>query len=370
MRSPEGIGTFLFMDKEKLMKKAVELAEKGTGRVSPNPLVGAVIYKKGRLISQGYHHYFGGIHAEIDAIKKSKVSLKGSVMILNLEPCVHHGKTPPCAPEIVRAGIKKVIVGMKDPNPLVSGKGIRYLRAHNVEVVLGVCRRECRSLNRGFVSAFERKRPWVMLKEGVSLDGKIATRTGNSKWITNKKARAFGHGLRYASDMVLVGGRTQRHDKPSLLPYLLNKKRHPLGRPAKCIITHTGRIAACSEPVDNSRPFFIATDSKNRINLPAAMREAPEILRFKNLENLLQVILKKNYHTVLIEGGGELAGSFFDEDLIDEVFFIFAPVVLGGKDAVGAVSGRGKDLVKQAVVFKRWEILRADDNFIFHGLRV
>jgi len=357
------------MDKEKLMKKAIALAEKGTGRVSPNPLVGAVIYKNGRMVSRGYHHYFGGIHAEIDAIKKSKVSLKGSVMVLNLEPCVHYGKTPPCAPEIVRAGIKKVIIGMKDPNPLVSGKGVRYLRSHKVEVEVGVCREECRELNRGFVSAFERKRPWVMLKEGISLDGKIATRTGDSKWITNKKARVFGHILRYASDMVLAGGRTQRHDRPTLMPYLLNKKRHPLGRPAKCIITHTGRIAACSKPVDNSQPVFIATDSKSRIKLPAAMGVKPEIIRFKNLKYLLQKILKRDYHTILIEGGGILAGSFFDAGLIDEVFFIFAPFVLGGKNAVSAVSGMGKALVKQAVVFKRWEILGADDNFIFHGLR-
>jgi len=357
------------MDKEKLMRRAIGLAAKGTGRVSPNPMVGAVICKGNRIISQGYHHYFGSIHAEIDAMKKSKVALKGSTMVLNLEPCCHHGKTPPCAPGIVKAGIKKVIIGMKDPNPLVSGKGIRYLKTHRVEVEVGVCGKECRSLNRGFVSAFERKRPWVVLKEGVSLDGKIATRTGDSKWITNKEGRAFGHGLRYASDMVMVGGKTQRYDNPSLLPYLLDKKQHPLGRPAKCIITHTGKIAGCSKPVDKSAPFFIATDSKNRLNLPVVMREKAMIIRFKHLKNLLQEIAEKTYHTVLIEGGGELAGSFFDEDIIDEVFFIFAPVVLGGKNAVSAVSGRGKDLVKKAVTFKRWEILQAGDNFIFHGLK-
>jgi len=351
------------------MVRALLLAEKGRGRVSPNPMVGAVIYNNGGIISEGYHEYFGGSHAEINAIKRAKKSVKGARMVLNLEPCVHQGKTPPCVPEIVKAGIKEVTIGMKDPNPLVKGRGIKYLTSRGIKVKTGVLGKECRFLNRAFVSSFERKRPWVVLKEGLSLDGKIASKTGNSKWITNEKSRIFAHLLRYGSDVVMAGAQTLRIDKPSLKPYLLNKKPHPLGFPARCVLTHSGRIGGCAQSVDNSEALIIATDNKNAAKKYLSTTGKASVICFKSINNLLEQLCIKGYNSVLLEGGGKLAGSFFDADLIDEVYFIFAPVVIGGERAVSAVAGEGCRFVKEAVSFKKWEVLDADGNFIFHGLR-
>lgn len=366
--APKVIGAF-FMDKEKLMKRVLALASRGAGRVSPNPMVGAVIFKGSKIISEGYHHYFGGAHAEADALKRAGKKAAGASMAVNLEPCAHSGKTPPCVESIVKSGIKEVIAGMRDPNPLVSGKGLTYLRRQGVKVKTGVLKDDCAFLNRAFISVHTRKRPWIVLKEGLSLDGRIASYTGNSKWITNPRARRFAHRLRYESDMIMAGAGTFRKDRPSLLPYLIKAKRHPLGYPSRCIVTGSALLKTCGQLVDSKSPFFIAHMA---IKSPAEAENSKsgyERIYSKNLNNLLELFAEKGYNQILIEGGGGLAGSLFDAGLIDEIYFIYAPIIIGGKDAVAAVAGKGRRLVKNAFEFSEKRIFTLDDNFVFHGIR-
>jgi len=357
------------MDKDKVMKRAIALAARGAGRVSPNPMVGAVIFKGSKIISEGYHHYFGGSHAEIDALGKAGKKAAGAGMAVNLEPCSHFGKTPPCVESIVKAGIKEVLVGMRDPNPLVSGKGLAYLRRNGVKVQSGILKNDCAFLNRAFVSVHVRKRPWIVLKEGLSLDGRIASHTGNSKWITNPKARLFAHKLRYESDMVMAGAATFRKDRPSLLPYLIKAERHPLGYPARCVVTKSGLLKTCGKLVDSQSHMFVAyMAGKSSVDAEKSKSGCTKIY-FKNLNKLVEVFSQKGYNQILIEGGGGLAGSLFDEGLIDEIYFIYAPIVIGGTEAVAAVAGKGKALVKNAFEFSENRIFALDNNFVFHGIR-
>jgi len=367
-QAPKVTGAF-FMDKEKIMERALALARRGAGRVSPNPMVGAVIFKGATIISEGCHHYFGGDHAELDALKKAGKRAEGASMAVNLEPCSHSGKTPPCVESIVRYGIKEVLAGGRDPNPLVAGKGFAYLRCHGVRVQSGIMKEACAFLNRAFISVHSRKRPWVVLKEGLSLDGRIASYTGNSKWITNPKARLFAHRLRYESDMVMAGAGTFRKDRPSLLPYLIKAARHPLGYPARCVVSKSGLFKTCGKLVDSESPFFIAHIAVKRPASAENSKSGHERIYSKNLNNLLEFFAEKGYNQILIECGGGLAGSLFDAGLVDEIYFIYAPIVIGGKNAVAAVAGRGQELVKNAVVFSENRIFALDDNFVFHGIR-
>ncbi|MFH2084748.1 MAG: bifunctional diaminohydroxyphosphoribosylaminopyrimidine deaminase/5-amino-6-(5-phosphoribosylamino)uracil reductase RibD, partial [Candidatus Omnitrophota bacterium] len=367
-KAPKVIGAF-FMDKDKIMKRALALAARAAGRVSPNPMVGAVIFKGSKIISEGYHHYFGGDHAEIDALKKAGKKAGGASMAVNLEPCSHSGKTPPCVESIAGYGIKEVFAGMRDPNPLVAGKGFAYLRRHGIKVKSGIAKDDCAFLNRAFVSVHSRKRPWIVLKEGLSLDGRIASYTGNSKWITNPKARLFAHRLRYESDMVMAGAGTFRKDSPSLLPYLIRAKRHPLGFPARCVVTKSGLFKTCGKLVDSESPFFIAHMAVKSPAKAESSKSGYERIYSKNLNNLVELFAEKGYNQILIEGGGGLAGSLFDAGLIDEIYFIYAPIVIGGKNAVAAVAGKGQGLVKNAIEFSENRIFALDDNFVFHGIR-
>ncbi len=367
-KAPKVIGAF-FMDKDKIMKRALALAARAAGRVSPNPMVGAVIFKGSKIISEGYHHYFGADHAEIDALKKAGKKADGASMAVNLEPCSHSGKTPPCVESIAGYGIKEVFAGMRDPNPLVAGKGFAYLRRHGIKVKSGIAKDDCAFLNRAFISVHSRKRPWIVLKEGLSLDGRIASYTGNSKWITNPKARLFAHRLRYESDMVMAGAGTFRKDGPSLLPYLIKAKRHPLGYPARCVVTKSGLLNTCGKLVDRKSQLFIAYMTGKSSAESENSKSGCIKIYSENLDTLVQLFSKKGYNQILIEGGGSLAGSLFDAGLIDEVYFIYAPIVIGGKNAVAAVAGRGQALVKNAFAFTENRIMRLDDNFVFHGIR-
>ncbi len=198
------------------MRRALDLARKAEGQTSPNPMVGAVIVKSRKVIAEGYHKKAGLPHAEMVALRKAGSKAKGATLYVSLEPCCHHGKTPPCTEAIIAAGIKTVVVGVRDPNPLVSGKGIRYLKKNGIEVVVGFLKRDCGQLNESFVKYIRTKRPWVILKSALSLDGKIATRTGESQWITGSKAREYSHQLRNKVDAILVGAGTVCADDPRL----------------------------------------------------------------------------------------------------------------------------------------------------------
>ena len=244
---------------EIFMTRALKLAVRGRGCVSPNPLVGCVIVKDNKIIAEGWHKKFGEAHAEINALNyahDNNIDVTGATMYVSLEPCSHQGKTPPCAFKIVQEGIKKVVIAMQDINPLVNGNGIKILRDAGIEIVTGVCEREARYLNRGFISAFVRKRPYVTLKAAMSLDGKLALKNGDSKWITGLEARTEAHKIRSENDGVLVGVNTILYDDPAL----------------------TVRL------VDGVSPKRIVLDA--RLNIPSNSRVLPCIILTSENENL------------------------------------------------------------------------------------
>ncbi|MDD5492289.1 MAG: bifunctional diaminohydroxyphosphoribosylaminopyrimidine deaminase/5-amino-6-(5-phosphoribosylamino)uracil reductase RibD, partial [bacterium] len=223
---------------EKYMKLALQLAEKGKGKVFPNPMVGAVLVKNGKIISQGYHRYFGGAHAEVEAINNATQPVAGADLYVALEPCAHYGKTPPCTEAIIKAGIKNVYIAMLDPNPLVAGKGIKKLRQHHIPVIAGITTEKAALLNREYIHYIKHKRPYVIMKWAMSLDGKIATRTGDSKWISNEQARKYAHSLRANVEAIIIGINTVLKDDPSLTVRGITGAKNPV----RIILDHHLRI--------------------------------------------------------------------------------------------------------------------------------
>ncbi|RLD18238.1 MAG: bifunctional diaminohydroxyphosphoribosylaminopyrimidine deaminase/5-amino-6-(5-phosphoribosylamino)uracil reductase RibD [Caldiserica bacterium] len=357
------------MNKERLMRKVFELAEKGRGRVSPNPVVGAIVYKNGKIISEGYHKKFGGFHAERDAILKAGKKTKGSKLFVNLEPCCHFGKTPPCVDLIISSGIKEVYISMKDPNPVVNGKGIRKLKRNGIKVEVGILEKEARFLNRGYVFYHEKKRPWIILKGGSTLDGKIASSKGESRWITDEFSREISHILRYNSDAVCVGINTLLKDNPSLTPYKVRKEIHPLSRPVRVVFDTDLRIPENAKIFDEAGiyPVIIYTAKKKEIK-----KDGVEVMKVRKknhiiLKDVIHDFYKRGFQYVLVEGGGEVFFSFYKEGFVDEVYYFYSPKIIGGREAPTLCDGEGFSL-KNALVIKEWEIERLKSDFLFHGI--
>ncbi|MFC2131202.1 bifunctional diaminohydroxyphosphoribosylaminopyrimidine deaminase/5-amino-6-(5-phosphoribosylamino)uracil reductase RibD [Bacteroidota bacterium] len=325
------------MTEQEAMSRAIELAMKGSGFVSPNPRVGAVILKNDKIISEGWHKKFGGHHAEVEAVRNAKdVDLNDATMVVNLEPCSHTGKTPPCVDLIIEKKFKKVVIGMKDPNPLVKGKGINKLRKAGIEVVSGVLEEEAKWINRFFTKHITSGLPYVVLKTAQSLDGKIATHTGESQWITCKESRKFTHKLRAELDAVLVGRKTVEADNPQLNVREV-KGRNPikvildtyLSLPASMTIFQSVKeaktIVCCSDKAANSQKakilknagiilISVDIDNQNRIDLRDCL---------KKLSVQYQIA------SVLVEGGAEIHSSFIKHNLADEIHFFIAPKIIG-----------------------------------------
>ena len=295
------------------MRRALELATKGRGATSPNPMVGAVIVKNGKIIGEGYHKKAGAAHAEINALRQAGHKAKGATLYVTLEPCCTFGKTPPCSDAIIGAGIKKVIVAAKDPNPLNNGKGISILKGRGIMVKTGVLGQEARHLNEIFEKYITTKMPFVILKMAESLDGKIATKTGNSKWISCEKSRRLVHSLRKQVDAVMVGANTNHIDKPRL------------------------------------------KEAKVKIKISRHM---------VNLRKFLKGLAKKQVTSVLCEGGGELAASLLKDGLADKVMFFIAPKIIGGRRAKTAVEGDGIDKIQQAKKLKDMAVRKIDKDIL------
>lgn len=314
---------------EKIMKRCLSLARKG--QVLPNPMVGCIIIRNSEIIGKGYHRKFGGPHAEVNAIndaKKKGHSLKGSTLYVNLEPCSHHGKTPPCADLIIREGIKEVVVGMKDPNPLVAGKGILKLKKHGIKVIEGVLREECRELNKVFTTVISKKRPYIILKSAQSIDGKIALNNFNSKWITNIKSRTLSHELRSYCDGILIGRKTAETDDPELTARL---NRHPKN-PIRLVIDKDLKLERKLKIFsDKAARTIILHDAEKRPDFVPGI----EYLGIKegrkglNLKDMCGKLVKKGIHSILIEGGSKTLSGFFEEDIFDEMYVMIAPKVFG-----------------------------------------
>ncbi|MGN0181820.1 MAG: bifunctional diaminohydroxyphosphoribosylaminopyrimidine deaminase/5-amino-6-(5-phosphoribosylamino)uracil reductase RibD [Candidatus Ornithomonoglobus sp.] len=342
---------------EKFMKRAIELARQGVGFVNPNPLVGAVIVKDGRIIGEGYHERYGGLHAERNAIKNLTESAEGADIYVTLEPCCHHGKQPPCTEAVAAAGIKNVYVGSYDPNPLVSGKGFKYLRERGINVVENVLREECDALNDIFFHYITTKRPYVIMKAAMSIDGRTASYTGDSKWISNELSRENVHRTRRRCAAIMCGINTVLADDP-----MLNCRTENPSDPVRVICDSHLRIPLTSRIMRTAReiPIIIATISRDEERIKALTAAGARVIitdgERVDLTQLMAELGKLNIDSVLAEGGAELHASLLEAGLVDELNIYIAPKIIGGRDAKPVVGGRGVELVRDAYMFGRPEV--------------
>ena len=340
------------MNDESYIKLTLELAKKGIGSVSPNPLVGAVIIKNDRIIGAGYHEKFGSNHAEINAILNAKESIEDSTLVVNLEPCSHHGKTPPCADRIIESKIKKVVIGSVDPNPLVAGNGIKKLKEAGIEVVQNVLNNECIELNKFFFKFISKELPYVTLKIAQTIDSKIADKKYNSKWITSAESRTFVHNLRTEYDAVLIGSNTVKEDNPSLTV------RHVEGRNPKRIILDTNLSLSTKYQIFNSTNIgevilLTSKESKNKVKkLKKFAQLGVKVIFCKTnndgkilLKSALKKIAKENIISVMVEGGSKVFSSFIAEKLFDELIVFVGPKLIG--EGICSISDIGIKSIKR-----------------------
>ncbi len=321
---------------EKYLQECFKLAQKGAGYVSPNPLVGCIIVKNGKIIGSGYHKQYGKAHAEVNALEEAKNSVEGATLYVNLEPCIHFGKTPPCTDLIISKGIKKVVVGMRDPNPLVNGNGIRKLKAAGIEVVEGILESDAKKLNEFFNKHITQKLPFVTLKMAQTLDGKIADYQGNSRWISNYQTRKKVHELRAMYDAILVGANTVRKDDPELNVRLV-KGRNPI----RVVIDGKLSVSKKSKIIltANEIPTLIFTSEKgyleNQKKASFLNKMGVKIFVIKSkstiisIRTVLKILAKNNVASILVEGGSVLFAQFLKNRLADKIIYTIAPKILG-----------------------------------------
>jgi diaminohydroxyphosphoribosylaminopyrimidine deaminase/5-amino-6-(5-phosphoribosylamino)uracil reductase len=331
---------------EEYMRIALELAEKARGQTSPNPLVGCVIVSPdGKIVGRGYHHKAGQPHAEINAMADAGAKTKNATAYVTLEPCSHYGRTGPCCEALIKAGIKKVVAAAGDPNPRVSGRGFARLREAGVEVVTGVLEKEARRQNEVFMHWMETGLPFVAMKYAMTLDGKIATASGDSKWITNDQSRTYAHCLRSIYDAVVVGRRTVLADDPSLTVRLV-EGRNPL----RIILDSQASLPPDRKVFcDGQADTLLVVSEQVAPEKTAPFQELPRVTVLRvpeknhhiELRELLKRLSEKQITSLLVEGGSEIHGAFFDEKLVQRVYAFIAPVLLGGKGNLTAVGGTG-----------------------------
>lgn len=344
--------------------QALKLAARAVGRTFPNPLVGAVIVKNGKIMGQGFHHKAGLPHAEIAALRDCRQSPKGATLYVNLEPCCHFGRTPPCVDAIIDAGIGRVVFCTLDPNPQVRGRGLKMLKRRGVKTAYGILANEAKKLNEQFFAFHLKKRPFIAIKFAASLDGKIAARNFDSKWITNEAARKFARALRGQYQAVLVGARTALLDNPGLRSG--DKSREPL----RIILDSKLKLSLSAKIFYNNSALLVTTAKADRRKLDALKRKGIQILIMKKIAvpRLLSQLRQMNIISVLVEGGGEVLGSFVDTKLVDKVYAFHAPLIIGGKNAVSAVAGKGAPTIQNALKLKDMVIKKFGDNTLTTGL--
>lgn len=337
------------------MQRALRLAERGQGCVEPNPMVGCVIVRDGQAIAEGFHQRFGGPHAEREALANvpAGVSLAGATWYVTLEPCCHTGKTPPCSEAVLAARPARVVVAMRDPFPQVDGGGLQQLRDAGIDVQVGVCQRQAVELNAPYLKRIRSGRPWVIAKWAMTLDGRIATATGNSQWISCEASRGEVHRLRGRCDAVIVGGGTSTADNPTL------NARPPGPRtPTRIVVSAAGRLGLDSNLVKtiDQGPVQLFT-SADAAGLQPLIDAGVEVIRFPDASppDRLAMVLDHcgaaNMTNVLVEGGGDLLGGLFDLDAIDEYHVFIAPKIVGGAAAVSPLGGQGRNRISDSPVF-------------------
>jgi len=351
---------------ERYMRLALNLARKGLGKTSPNPMVGAVVVKGKTIVGRGYHHRAGEPHAEILALRQAGTKTRGGTLYLNLEPCDHFGRTPPCTRAILKAGIARVVAGMNDPNPLVSGRGLRRLRKAGVRVDVGVLEKECQELNSPFCTFITSKRPFVTLKAAASLDGKVATRSGDSRWISSEASRKYVHRLRHAMDGVMVGIGTVLKDNPLLTVRIPGRKN--IHQPLRVIVDSRLRIPLNSQLVRaaGQYPTLVATTPAASLSRRRRLAEAnveiaiiaKDARRHVSLRGLMKELARRGVVSLLLEGGSTLNASALKEGIVDRLLFFLAPKIIGGQRAPGVFGGDGSLRIKDAEPVKIMKIRR------------
>jgi diaminohydroxyphosphoribosylaminopyrimidine deaminase/5-amino-6-(5-phosphoribosylamino)uracil reductase len=360
------------IEDEKYMRLALRLARRGAGTTSPNPMVGAVVVRENQIVGRGYHRRAGGPHAEVLALRSAGKKARGATLYVTLEPCNHFGKTPPCTEAVLKAGVRKVVVGMKDPNPLVSGRGIRRLRRAGIQVEVGKFSGACRELNAPFCKYITSRRPFVILKGALTLDGKIATSSGDSRWITSPESRVGVHRLRQTVDAVMVGIGTVLKDDP-LLNVRLPRTR-PKRQPLRIVLDSRLRVPLSSRLIQTASqyPTLIAA---TRAASPAKIRRLekldvevwtlPKDSRGKvNLEILMKKLGDRGIVSVLLEGGAQVNASALSARLVDRFLFFFAPKIVGGVRAPGVIGGEGARRMREATPLELLRIRRIGPDLL------
>ena len=361
------------MKEDEYMKLAIDLAGKARGRTSPNPLVGAVVVKDDVVVGKGFHRKAGEPHAEVNALNDAGEKAVGGELYVNLEPCNHYGRTPPCTGSIIERGIGKVFVGMEDPNEVVAGKGIQCLRDNGIYVKTGILREQSYKLNEVYIKYITEKRPFVILKSAASLDGKIATMIGDTKWITNEKSRRFLHKLRGEVDGILVGIGTIMADDPRLTARLKGRKGKD---PIRIVVDSKLRIplrANVLNPESESGAIIATTQSapREKIRELEASGTKVVVVGAKNnrvdLREFMYKLGKMEVTSLLIEGGAEVNASALSSGIVDKVLFFYAPKIIGGVDALSMVGGKGIERLDDAAILESIKVRRFGDDILVEG---
>lgn len=357
------------------MERALEIAREGTGKTKTNPLVGCVIVKDDKIIGQGSHLKFGENHAEVNAILDAKSrgeDIRGATLYVNLEPCSHYGKTPPCAERIVKEGIRRVVIGTADPFEKVSGRGIKILEDAGISVTEGLCEEECLNLNERFFTYLKNKRPFVVLKAGMSLDGKIATETGESQWITSEFSRSHGHELRGQLDAIMVGIGTVLADNPSLNTRHGKYKNNPI----RIITDSSLRIPLDAKVLRDdldSIAIIATTEScdKDKLEKLKSMKNVEVIIckdkdKKVDLKDLMEKLKDYDISSILLEGGRTLNAEMLKNNLVDKFYFFIAPILLGSK-GIPAIGDLEIDQLKDAIRIKDMKCEKLFDDILVTG---
>ena len=375
------------------MQRTIALAKKGAGFVNPNPMVGCVVVKDNEIITEGYHEYYGGLHAERNALTNTAADCKDATLYVTLEPCCHHGKTPPCTDIIIEKGIKKVVVGLLDPNPLVAGKGISILQDAGIEIVTGIEEDKIKELNKVFLKYIKTKRPYVILKTAMTLDGKIASHTGDSRWITNEKSRQLVHKLRSEMMGIVAGIGTVKADNPMLNCRLegqqtTDNRQQSVRQPIRIIVDTKASISLDSNIVKTANEYRTilaigrdVTPVASEQTTVNSQQPKADILKSFNVEilqceekdghvdinDLMIKLGQMGIDSLLLEGGSCLNAAFLEADCVDEVYAFIAPKIIGGEHSKSPIGGKGIELMRDAITFDKVEIEQIENDILIKG---
>lgn len=370
---------------QRLMRHALRLAARGVGHTSPNPVVGCLIVQTQRaghaplphIVGKGFHQRAGEPHAEVLALRQATQHARGATVYVTLEPCSHHGRTPPCADALIQADVARVVVAMQDPNPRVAGQGLEKLRQAGIEITVGLCAEEAATLNQPFITWITQGRPMITLKMAASLDGKTATRTGESQWITGPLARQYVHRMRSRHDAVMVGVDTVLADNPRLNCRLSSQGRVPFRDPIRLVVDSQLRtpLHAAILTASTTAPLWIATTERAPHARRQAMEKAGVPLMFcqttasgrVNLDDMMRQMGKKGVLSILSEAGGTLSAALVDAKLADRLALFLAPKLIGGQMAAGLLQGEGIDRLTNARQLTKLRIITVGDDLLLEG---